>query len=1406
MGALVWSEFEPRLGLLQGLLQGRRVLEVGTQDARSLLRLVELGASSVVGTHPEPAKVGHKDALPRSVDLLSMDTGRLDFEDDRFDAVVVADLARAQSTNGRFLRELRRILAPDGLGLLVFEAEGASWSGLVDDPARLSSPEKLIRQIEQAFPQPRIFAQTPFAGIAIRPQDEAPFSGGISLDPRREPDPPSHLLALVGQVAPEGREHTLVEVGFAQVREQNDRIKARADADRERLAGALGRVQRALSKRDATLEEIQRRLPRIRAALHERSALPAPTILEREVDEAEPLRARIRSLEAELEEARSAPPSSWYGSSIESTRWEEAPSAEPDARERGPNGEAMRQELEQLRTEWSDAHRRAQQLEERLVEQSSAHELRLAGERAEREKLVERLGRAERERDALQQALDEQEDRPETEQQLRQMAESYRWEQARLQRALEEAHAEIQMLSAKNLSLVEASKASEESERSRDGDRLALELTASHLAQEVETLRGRNQALREERDALARTSELLLEERDQATTSAHEARAAAGDLERRMELQAHSLEQSEAARRESEAALAKAEEARAAEAAARSEERERAERAEAELKARLTKLEGELETAAQQLRELDAKAGYEAEVAQAREEAEALVRALEAQVVDALRATAEAQQERQTIEERLAVIEQSRFDLEQQLASALSEKARAEADAVQARTDRQVRATEGLRSDAELVRLRAELGRRLAQVRQLRAERDEAIAGRDVAQGEAARLSLLPPVPSAGPEDADPLPGLRLERLRARFDAVQAALETEREARAMAEQARDRVAAALDRQVEARWALEEEVEALRARSFFAVSAAAEGAPPAPDPELEEGLRSLQGELEASERQRGAWESLAQQLEAATTAREEELSVLRRDVGQAFDERTQAQQEKVELERLRDELEGALKVSREESAQLRSELESAWQRRSEAEEAAESAQSVVDELRNQLSEAEAEASRLEQAAQARAAEQDDELARVRSQAEAEAQAARERADELSARLEAASDERSRDLATLEEMRAKAEAADQELSSAVMALEEAQTSLAERNAEVERLQRRVAQLDAELVEAERTAAEEKHSREQIAEQLEQEAQRSRDLESAQGGERLAKTMSDLGEAKARLERLGRDVESLRDEEGRLRERAERAESELQRAEGETSRLNEALRKARQDEAQVQGQLSTLSQELQEAKAARNQAESRARTRAEELEAQIDRIAGEKEELVSALEREKARAQQLAQEEEQQRRQALELAQRLERLERSRPEDPLSMDAVKESADLQRQLDEARGELGRRLTELKTARRALESEQDKREQAEQRVAQAERVTPSAPPQGMRRAIELRDQEIGRLRSELEGLSAERDRLRGGIQDSEGEQLRLERRVAQLEASLDDHQRRVEQLRRELQEKTEQLRRLSR
>ena len=47
--SLDWNELRPRLALIEERVAGLRVLEVGTRDLRSVLHLVDAGASRVTG-------------------------------------------------------------------------------------------------------------------------------------------------------------------------------------------------------------------------------------------------------------------------------------------------------------------------------------------------------------------------------------------------------------------------------------------------------------------------------------------------------------------------------------------------------------------------------------------------------------------------------------------------------------------------------------------------------------------------------------------------------------------------------------------------------------------------------------------------------------------------------------------------------------------------------------------------------------------------------------------------------------------------------------------------------------------------------------------------------------------------------------------------------------------------------------------------------------------------------------------------------------------------------------------------------------------------------------------------------------------------------------------------------------
>src|SRR5215813_10107434 len=76
-----WSEFLPRYLLVEDSLHNARTLEIGTVDARSLFRLHDAGASRVVGTSPLASRFEPSLFRGRRIELLAMETGRVDFDD-----------------------------------------------------------------------------------------------------------------------------------------------------------------------------------------------------------------------------------------------------------------------------------------------------------------------------------------------------------------------------------------------------------------------------------------------------------------------------------------------------------------------------------------------------------------------------------------------------------------------------------------------------------------------------------------------------------------------------------------------------------------------------------------------------------------------------------------------------------------------------------------------------------------------------------------------------------------------------------------------------------------------------------------------------------------------------------------------------------------------------------------------------------------------------------------------------------------------------------------------------------------------------------------------------------------------------------------------------------------------------
>src|SRR5215510_3308778 len=124
--AIGWSELLPRYLLVEDALAKKRVLEIGVVDPRSLLRIHDAKALRVVGTSPDVSRFDPALFRGRRIEALPMESGRIDFDDRSFDAILVVDLGVELAASTRFLGELKRVLAPDGFCAIAFQSTGRS--------------------------------------------------------------------------------------------------------------------------------------------------------------------------------------------------------------------------------------------------------------------------------------------------------------------------------------------------------------------------------------------------------------------------------------------------------------------------------------------------------------------------------------------------------------------------------------------------------------------------------------------------------------------------------------------------------------------------------------------------------------------------------------------------------------------------------------------------------------------------------------------------------------------------------------------------------------------------------------------------------------------------------------------------------------------------------------------------------------------------------------------------------------------------------------------------------------------------------------------------------------------------------------------------------------------------------
>ncbi len=317
-----WSEFLPRYLFIEDALVTRRVLEVGTEDTRSLHRLHQTGAVKVVGTAPREKKLPPVER-GGAVELLAMEPGRLDFGEHSFDVVLVVDLCLQLSREAAFLQNLRRVLHPDGFCLLGFQGAGRTFTDLVQDgesgPLPPAAPQEIESAIRRVFPDVTFYHQAPFVGVAIQPEGVDVLDADVSLDPTLAAHTgprPSHVIGLGGRGCEKPQDRTLIELPFLEFEAVTESARAvRAEVE-QRLTQGLDEAREDLKEREKLLRVVGARLPELREAVRDRLLSSGNTSAERLKTLADavarleqsrgPLEARVEQLAAELMQERAA--------------------------------------------------------------------------------------------------------------------------------------------------------------------------------------------------------------------------------------------------------------------------------------------------------------------------------------------------------------------------------------------------------------------------------------------------------------------------------------------------------------------------------------------------------------------------------------------------------------------------------------------------------------------------------------------------------------------------------------------------------------------------------------------------------------------------------------------------------------------------------------------------------------------------------------------------------------------------------------------------------------------------------------------------------------------------------------------------------------------------------------------
>jgi SAM-dependent methyltransferase len=264
---------------LRPLIEGRRVLELGSGSGDGAAHLLALGARTVFGTDEDGAAL---DAARRKLARagLTFVPRTAVREGGPFDVVVVPDAtALLRGTDRLTLTSLREILGPAGR-LICLVGNGDLGEGSNGGLAYYD----VLDALSPHFPRVRMFGQTPFAAFGIAEFDDA--SGGLRVDSglvAESGEQPDHYLAVAGpdEDIPLGYALVQIPLGALGVAAAAPVAAApappAADASvaelRRKLAEAQGEVEGVLRVSRAQVEEIEELRARLRRAADSRAEL-----------------------------------------------------------------------------------------------------------------------------------------------------------------------------------------------------------------------------------------------------------------------------------------------------------------------------------------------------------------------------------------------------------------------------------------------------------------------------------------------------------------------------------------------------------------------------------------------------------------------------------------------------------------------------------------------------------------------------------------------------------------------------------------------------------------------------------------------------------------------------------------------------------------------------------------------------------------------------------------------------------------------------------------------------------------------------------------------------------------------------------------------------------------------------